>query len=225
MYRVQKLLSRYGFCSRRKAEKLIKQGRVRVNNRVVSIGDKADEDDTIYVDGKPVKKQRMVYIMFNKPLKCVTALKDKRHPTIFKFIKIKERIFPVGRLDVNTTGLLLLTNDGDFANKVMHPRNEVKKTYIAETNKPIKKTDIEKLREGITIDSRKVNTIVRVLKRNVLELTIHEGRKRIVRRMLKKLGYKVIKLKRVRIGNLDLGSLKTGRYRYLKRHELQKIFT
>ncbi len=224
MYRVQKLLSRYGCCSRRKAEELIKQGRVRINNRVASIGDKADENDTLYVDGKPVKKQKMVYIMFNKPLNCVTALRDKRYPTIFRFIKIKERVFPVGRLDINTAGLLLLTNDGDFANRVMHPRNEVKKTYIAETNKPIKKTDIEKLAD-ITIDNRKVNTIVKLLRRNVLELTIHEGRKRIVRRMLKKLGYKVIKLKRIRIGNLELGSLKTGRYRYLKRHELQKIFT
>ena len=122
MHRVQKLLSNYGYCSRRKAEEIIKQGRVRVNDKLITIGDKASEEDKIYVDDKLVEKEKKVYLMFNKPVKCVTALNDNKFKTVMDYIKIKERVFPIGRLDYLTSGLLLLTNDGDFANKIMHPR-------------------------------------------------------------------------------------------------------
>ena len=128
MHRVQKLLSNYGYCSRRKAEELIELGEVKVNGKVISLGDKATENDEITVNGRIVKAPKRIYLIFHKPTRCVTALEDKYHKTIFEYINLKERVFPIGRLDYNTSGLLLLTNDGDFANRIMHPRYEVKKT-------------------------------------------------------------------------------------------------
>ena len=149
MHRVQKLLSNYGYCSRRKAEELIKEGRVRVNSKVITIGDKADLKDKIYVDDKLVGKDKFVYLMFNKPVGCVTALNDKHYKTVMEYIKIQERVFPVGRLDYNTSGLLFLTNDGDFSNKVIHPRYEVEKTYLVTLDEEITLDDFESVRKEI----------------------------------------------------------------------------
>ena len=126
LHRVQKLMSNYGYCSRRKAEEIIQDGRVKVNGKPITIGDKATEEDEIMVDNKPIKKERKVYYMLNKPTKCVTALTDDKYETVMEHIKVKERVFPVGRLDYFTSGLLLFTNDGDFANKITHPSNEIK---------------------------------------------------------------------------------------------------
>ena len=152
MHRVQKLLSNYGYCSRRKAEELIIEGRVKVNNKVITIGDKATEEDILKVDNKIVNKNKKLYLIFNKPKGCVTALNDQFKKTIMEYIKIKERVFPIGRLDYNTEGLLILTNDGDFANKIMHPRYEIKKTYQAEINKPITKREIEQIELGVELE-------------------------------------------------------------------------
>ena len=126
-HRIQKLMSNFGYCSRRRAEEIIQENRVKVNGKLITIGDKCKETDRISVDGIPIKKEIKVYLIFNKPPKCVTALKDEKYKTVMDYIKVKERVFPVGRLDFNTSGLLLLTNDGDFANKIMHPSNEIKK--------------------------------------------------------------------------------------------------
>jgi len=225
MHRVQKLLSNYGYCSRRKAEKLIKEGRVKVNDKVITIGDKASEEDKIYVDDKLVSVEKKVYLMFNKPLGCVTALEDKHCKTIMEYIKIKERVFPIGRLDLDTTGLLLLTNDGDFANKIMHPRYEVKKTYLVEVNKKVSDDSIRKIKEGVLLEDGKTSKAnVKRVKERVIEITIHEGKNRIVRRIMEQLGYEVVSLERGRIGTLELETLKPGKYRTLTKEDKEKIF-
>ncbi|MFH1053584.1 MAG: pseudouridine synthase [Candidatus Woesearchaeota archaeon] len=225
MFRVQKLLSKYGYCSRRKAEQLIQEGRVKVNGKVITIGDQATENDKISVDDKIVKGQRLVYLMFNKPLGCVTALTDSTFDTIMDYIDIKERVFPIGRLDYNTSGLLLLTNDGDFANKVMHPRYETNKTYLVGLQNPIKDKDLDKIRGGISLDDG-MTSPAKVKRKNstMLEITIHEGKNRILRRIFEKLGYKVKFLQRIKVGKLGLGNLKPGKYKQLTKEDLDLIF-
>ena len=228
IYRVQKILSNFGYCSRRKAEELIEQGRVSVNNKVISLGDKADPSkDVIKVDGKVVKESKKIYLMLNKPKGYITTLKDpQKRKTIMDLIHIKERVFPIGRLDFNTEGLILLTNDGDFANLVMHPSHELKKTYIVRLKKPISEEDVLRLRKGIDlIDGRTRPAIVRIInqQRTLLEVKIHEGKNRILRRMFNELGHYVISLKRTRIGNLELKGLNKGRYRFLKKFEVESL--
>jgi 23S rRNA pseudouridine2605 synthase len=224
-HRVQKLLSNYGYCSRRKAEVLIEDGRVRVNNKVITIGDKATEEDNIYVDDKLVNQDKKIYLMFHKPIGCVTALTDDKFNTIKDFIKIKERVFPIGRLDYNTSGLLLLTNDGDFANNIMHPSFEITKTYLAGVDSLIKKQDLEEIEKGIFLDDGKTSPAkVKQINSNTVEITIHEGKNRIIRRMLKKLGYRIRFLHRVRIGQLMLGNLEKGCYKPLTDATKKKIF-
>jgi len=216
MQRIQKLLSNRGYCSRRKAEELIAASRVAVNGTVVKLGDQAEEHDTITVDGKPVMAERKVYLALHKPVGCVTALTDRHEKTVMDYLTVKERVFPVGRLDKETSGLLLLTNDGDWANKVAHPRNETKKTYVATLDQPVKEAHLERLRDGIELedgrtrpaDARKRNPVT-------VELIIHEGRNRIVRRMFEALGYEVLALRRIRIGKITLGGLRPGQSREL----------
>jgi len=224
-HRVQKLLSNYGYCSRRKGERLIEDGRVRVNNKIITIGDKATEADKIFVDNKLVNKEKKVYIMFNKPVGCVTALTDDRYKTVMDFINIKQRIFPIGRLDYNTSGLLLLTNDGDFANKVMHPSNEINKTYLAGVDRKIQAIDIEDMEKGIHLEDGKTRpAMVRQLDSTHMEITIHEGKNRIIRRMLKELEFRVRFLKRVRIGRLNLADLREGEFKHVSENALKKVF-
>lgn len=224
MHRVQKLLSNYGYCSRDKAEILIKQGRVKVNKKPITIGDKASEKDDIHVDDKLVKPEKKVYLMFNKPLGCVTAINDKFYKTVMDYIKIKERVFPVGRLDKNTTGLLLLTNDGDFANRIMHPRYEVKKTYRVGLYNQIDSEKIRMIEKGIILEDGKTNpAIVDKISLNLIDITIHEGKNRIVRRMIEAIGLKVRSLERTRIGNLGL-DIMPGRYRNLRKGEKDLLF-
>ncbi|MDP8259940.1 MAG: pseudouridine synthase [Candidatus Gygaella obscura] len=226
MKRVQKILSNCGFCSRRKAEELIKAGRVKVNDRVVYLGDKAVETDEIYVNGKIVSKQGKLYLMFNKPIGCVTAVNDKRFKTVMDYIKIKTRVFPVGRLDYSTSGLLLLTNDGDFANQIMHPRYEMDKTYLVELDKPIDKDKIDIIESGINLeDGKTAPAKIKLIQNNSLKITIHEGKNRIVRRIFKKMGFSVRKLHRLAIGKLTLGDLKIKKYKVLSELDKKKIFS
>lgn len=224
-HRVQKLLSNYGYTSRRKAEDLIKQGKVRINDKVAKIGDKATEDDRLYVDDILVSKPKKIYLMFNKPLGCVTALEDRQYKTIMDYIRTKERIFPVGRLDYNTSGLLLLTNDGDFANRIIHPRYEINKTYWVKISRPISNQHLFSIQKGVKLEDGTTSPAeIRKVDDMEVELAIHEGKKRIIRRMFKSLGYDVQALVRTKIGNLELGDLRDGKYRTLSKEEMKRIF-
>ncbi len=212
--RVQKLLSNWGYCSRRKAEELIKQGRVTVNGLPITIGDSAGPNDKINVDANPVKPDKPAYYVFHKPIGCVTAMSDKTYRTVMDYIDVPERVFPVGRLDYNTSGLLILTNDGDYANKIIHPKYETQKAYFVEIEGTITKEQIKQLREGIKLkDGKTAPARVKRYSAHRMEITIHEGKNRIVRRMFEALGHKVKKLERVRIGRLRLAKLKPGEYK------------
>ena len=225
-YRVQKLICNSGYCSRRKAEELIDKGKVKVNDKIINLGARAKESDKIYVDGKLLKCEKKVYLMFNKPIGCVTALRDAKYKTVMDYIKIKERIFPIGRLDYNTSGLLLLTNDGDYANRIMHPRYETNKKYVTLLDKKMPDKDMKNIEKGITLeDGRTSPAKIKRIKEKEYEITIHEGKKRIIRRMFNTLGYTVKSLKRVRVGKLDLGDLKEGKFRELNEEEIKKAIS
>lgn len=225
LQRVQKIIANAGICSRRKAEKLIEDGRVKVNGKLISIGDKADLiKDQIMVDGKRISQPKKIYLAFNKPPDCLTTLDDPRgRKTIYHYIGLRDRVIPVGRLDFKTQGLLLLTNDGDFANKVMHPRYEVEKTYMVFLDRKFGLDDLNKVKQGMDMGGMKTGPAkLRYASpaNDVIELTIHEGQNRVVRRMMKELGYKIKKLIRTKVGNVSLGSLAQGRTRKLSHDEV-----
>ena len=231
--RLQKILSRAGISSRRAAETMITDGRISVNGQIVTeLGSKADpETDLIKLDGKPVViSKKRVYLLLNKPAGYVTTLADPGgRPVITELIKdIQERLYPVGRLDFNTEGLLLLTNDGDWANRLAHPSHEVEKEYLVKIRGNLGTDKIAQLVNGIKLDDgwtapAKVG-IVRALEKNVwFTLTIHEGRYRQVRRMCEALELPLVKLKRVRYGTILLGELKSGEYRLLDPAEAKML--
>lgn len=226
--RVQKIIANAGICSRRKAEDLIKDGKVKVNGKVAKIGESADPlRDTILVDGKRLQRVQKIYLAFNKPPDCLTTLKDpKGRKTIMDYIKLRDRVIPVGRLDFKTQGLLFLTNDGDFANHVMHPRYEVEKTYMVFLDREFTLDSVQKVKQGLQLPDVKTKPAkVRFMspKKDVIELTIHQGNNRIVRRMMMQLGYKVNRLIRTKVGNVDLGSLQLGKTRKLSHKEIQEF--
>lgn len=222
--RIHKILARAGIASRRHAEELIRQGRVEVNGERAVIGQRADPvRDRITVDGKPVRIERKVYYALYKP-KCVVTTMGEEHgqKTIAHLpgIKVlKERVFPVGRLDKDAEGLLLLTNDGDFANRISHPRYEIAKEYHVQLDRPFE--DSENLLKGVMIDGWRVEVGNLRCRETRVVLSIHEGRKHIVKRVFEKLGYDVRDLKRTRIGSVRLGKLKPGELRPLGRDELK----
>ena len=221
--RVHKIISNSGYCSRRKAEELIAKGKVRVNGRTIKVGDKADIDkDEIYVNDVLLEKNKYVYIMLNKPKHYEATLSKTVDKSVLDLIPLNIRIFPVGRLDKNTTGLLLLTNDGDFSNKITHPRYEKEKTYFVKLDKKIMDKDIKQLEEGIYLQDAKIKAKVKMYHRDQLEVTIHEGKKWIVKRMFFKLGYYVKELSRTRIGNLKM-DVKIGKWRFLTNKEVQEL--
>ncbi len=230
--RIQKTLAQMGIASRRKAEELILEGRVTVNGKTAVLGMKADPaKDHIKVDGKLLlRAEPKVYLMFNKPKSVVTSLSDPEgRPTVKDFFKgIRYRVFPVGRLDYDSEGLLLVTNDGDFAQSIMHPSKKAAKTYVVKIKGMIKDDELAKLRQGVRLDDGMtapagVKKIRETESNSWVEMTIHEGRKRQIRRMLEKVGHDVIRLKRVSINGLKLMDLKPGEYRPLTQEELRTI--
>ncbi|MHB8845991.1 MAG: pseudouridine synthase [Nitrospirota bacterium] len=231
--RIQKIMAAAGIASRRAAEEIILEGRVKVNGAVVTeLGAKADPDkDHIKVDGKLINpKQPKTYIMLNKPTGCVTTMFDPEgRPTVTSLLKgVKTRVYPVGRLDYDTEGLLLLTNDGDFAFRVTHPSHELPKTYHVKIKGVLEDRQIESLEQGVFLkDGKTAPARVKKLRKEEanswVEITIHEGRKRQVRRMIDYTGHSVIKLKRVRIGDLHIGDLPLGTFRHLTSDEVNLI--
>ena len=233
--RLQKLISQAGITSRRAAEELILAGRVTVNGAVVTeLGSKADPTkDSITVDGKPVRPvSTHLYILLNKPAGYMTTLDDPEgRPLVTSLLKeINERVYPVGRLDYNTEGLLLLTNDGDWANKLMHPRHEIDKEYHVRVRGKAHKSQIDQLAAGVMLDDKKtapatVHLIKDGEQNDWLSLTIHEGRNRQIRRMCEAVSLSVVRLKRVRYGNLELGVLKSGQFRTLTEAEVADLLS
>ena len=231
MERLQKIIAARGLCSRRQAEKWIEEGRVRVNGNTAHLGDTADvTEDVIEVDGKRLPKAgKKVYLMLNKPRGYVTTLSDEkgRKNAAELVAGCGVRVYPVGRLDMDSEGLLLFTNDGEFANRMMHPKHEVDKVYrVWVTNFAPEK--LEALKEPIELDGYKIKAPkVRPVRmeptRAILDVTIHEGRNRQVRRMCQAAGLEVARLKRIAEGGLRIGELKPGAWRYLEPRELELL--
>ncbi|MFB5661605.1 pseudouridine synthase [Alteribacillus sp. HJP-4] len=234
MERLQKVIAHAGVTSRRKAEEFIKEGRVQVNGKVVKeLGTKVSpQNDTIEVDGVPVDKEQPVYFLLYKPRQVISAVSDdKQRKVVTDFFEdVAERIFPIGRLDYDTSGLILLTNDGEFANKMMHPASKIQKTYIAKVEGKPDKQLLKKLEKGIEIDGRKtapakvkINSANRKTNSSIVEIMIHEGRNQQVRKMFEHIGHPVIKLKREKYAFLTLENLHPGESRPLKPIEIKKL--
>lgn len=233
--RLQKYLAEAGIASRRKAEEYILSGRVKVNNKIVQeLGTKIDiEKDEIYFDNKKVllEVNKKVYVLLNKPLDYVTTAKDQfGRSTVLDLIKVKERLVPVGRLDMYTTGALILTNDGDFVYKVTHPKHEIEKTYTVTVKGIVNNEEVENLRKGVKIGEYITKPAkVKILKtddeKNIsrLEIVIHEGKNRQVRKMCEVIDKKVLALHRSKIGNISVKDLKLGTWRYLTDKEIKEI--
>ena len=235
MERLQKVISDNGYTSRRKAEELIKEGKVLVNGEVATIGMKVKTTDEIIIDGNILSKDidSKVYYLLNKPRGVVTTASDEKgRKTVVDIIETEKRIYPVGRLDYDTTGALILTNDGELTNKLTHPSNNIDKVYLAKIKGIITGVDINKLKNGVKIDNFKTSKCRVKLKSydkktqtSLVELTIHEGHNHQVKKMFEAIGYDVIKLTRTRFAFLDVKSLKSGEYRLLLPHEVKKLYS
>ncbi len=232
LIRLQKYIAEAQIASRRKAEEMILDGRVSVNGEIIrELGTKVESDsDVVSVDGKEIHIcEKLIYIMLNKPEGCVTTVKDQfNRKNVMDYVSdIKERIYPVGRLDYDTSGLLIMTNDGDLTYRLTHPKHNVDKTYIAHVDRKPDKKDMEKFRKGIVIDGRKTAEaeikIIKEGKLTELEIKIREGRNRQVRKMCAAINCNVVKLKRIATGKLELGELEKGKYRYLDKDEINYL--
>ena len=234
MERLQKIIASKGYCSRRKAEELISKGKVKVNGSVIKeLGYKADYSDFIEVEGNPLSdKEDKVYYLLNKPRGVVTSSSDdKGRKTVVDLINTDKRIYPVGRLDYDTTGLLILTNDGDLTNYLTHPKNNIEKVYVAKIKGLITKEELKVLSNGVIVDGKKTSKckgkILRTDKKSntsVVELIIHEGRNHQVKKMFEAIGYDVLKLKRESVAFLTLDGVKSGEYRELSIKEVKKLY-
>lgn len=233
MERLQKVIAQAGITSRRKAEKLILAGKVKVNGKVVTeLGTKVDiNKDKIIVDGIPLEREEPVYYLLYKPRSVISAVTDdKNRKVVTDFIPTDKRIFPVGRLDYDTSGVILLTNDGDFAHMLMHPKYEIEKTYIAKVEGIISKETMNQLKKGIELEDGKTSpakvkriAINKKKKTSIVELTIHEGRNHQVKRMLESVGHPVLKLKRERFAFLTCEGMNPGEYRLLTPKEVKQL--
>lgn len=233
MERLQKVIAQAGICSRRKAEELIKDGKVKVNNEVATLGMQVGSSDTITVCGKLIRKEEKVYFLLNKPRGVVcTASDDKNRKTVVDLIKTDKRIYPVGRLDYDTTGALILTNDGELANILMHPKNGITKVYYVKMEGKLLGDEIHTLERGIVVDNktlkpdkikfRKYDASTNVTFASVI---LHEGHNHEIKKFFEYINHPVIKLKRESIAFLDVLSLKSGEYRMLNPKEVQKLYS
>ena len=233
--RLQKYLASAGVASRRKCEELILEGKIEVNGKIITeLGTKIDpKKDEVKYNGKIVKsEEEKVYILLNKPIGYVTTAKEQfGRDMVLDLVKVNKRIVPVGRLDMYTSGALILTNDGEFVNKLTHPSHEIDKTYNVTVKGIVTKEEIENLKKGVLIDDDYITkpAKVKILKIDEekkisrIQITIHEGKNRQVRKMCEALGKKVLALHRCKIGNIDVKSLKLGEWRYLSKKEVEKF--
>ena len=232
--RLQKYLANCGVASRRKCEEYILQGKVKVNGEIVTeLGTKINpEKDIIEIENKPVKENaKKIYILLNKPIGYVTTSDDQfGRDTVLDLVKVRERIVPVGRLDMYTSGALILTNDGDFVYKVTHPKHEINKTYTVTVKGIVQDSEVEQLRKGVKIEDYTTKPAkVKILKTDIekdisrLEITIHEGKNRQVRRMCEAVGRKVLALHRSKIGNIEVKDIELGKWRYLSSREVEQL--
>ncbi len=234
MERLQKIIAMKGYCSRRKAEELIQKGKVKVNGEIVTVmGYKASVNDYIEIEGKPLDEvEEKEYYLLNKPRGIVTTASDEKgRKTVVDLINTKKRIYPVGRLDYDTTGLIILTNDGELTNYLTHPKNKIEKVYVAKIKGIITKEQLAVLCRGVIIDRYKTSKakakILKVDKKknaSVVELIIHEGKNHQVKKMFETIGYEVLKLKRESIAFLTLDGVKSGEYRQLSVKEVKKLY-
>jgi 23S rRNA pseudouridine2605 synthase len=236
MERLQKFIANTGYTSRRKAEELIQKGKVKVNGNIVrEMGVKVDSKDLIEVEGNLLNHENVeqkVYYLLNKPRGVITSTSDdKNRKTVVDLIATNKRIYPVGRLDYDTTGILLLTNDGELANLLMHPSSHIDKVYIAKIRGLIGKKQLQELSNGVYIDGKKTSKAKARIKKydkktdaSIVEITIHEGRNHQVKKMFEAIGYEVLKLKREKYAFLDVKDLKSGEYRLLNPKEVKKLY-
>ena len=234
MERLQKVIAQAGIASRRKAEELIKDGKVKVNGEVIKeLGTKVSESDKVEVNNKPIEKETKEYYLLNKPRGVITTTNDEHgRKTVTDLIETSARIYPVGRLGYDTTGAILLTNDGEFANILMHPSNKIDKVYLAKLEGIIKGEQINALKNGVMLDDVLVKASRVKLKKvnqenstSMVEITIHEGKNHQVKRMFESVGFHVEKLTRERIGIFDIKNLKSGQYRKLTPKEVQIVYS
>ena len=234
MERLQKYLSNCGVASRRKSEELILLGKVKVNGKIINeLGYKINDNDKVEVNNIEVKKVEKVYYLLYKPEKIICSAKDEKgRTTVIDLIDTKEKIFPVGRLDYDTSGLLLLTNDGKLTNTLTHPSHNIEKTYYAKIDGIIKIEEIKELEKGIVLDGiktkkakAKIKKIDKKNNKSYVELAITEGRNHQVKNMFMHFGYKVLKLKRIKYAFLDLKGLSIGEYRVLTTKEIKKLYS
>ena len=234
MERLQKVIANSGYCSRRKAEELISDGKVRVNGMVVSeLGFKVDGNDQIMINNEVLSREEKEYILLNKPRGVVTTTSDeKNRKTVIDLINTNKRLYPVGRLDYDTTGALLLTNDGELTNLLIHPRNKVDKVYIAKVKGFFDKESALTMGRGVVIDGVKTAKSFVKLKKydkksntSLVEVVIHEGRNHQVKKMFNAVGFDVLKLKREMFAFLDVNGLKSGEYRYLSIKEVKQLYS
>ena len=230
--RLQKFISQCGIASRRKAEELIAQGRVKINGKTAELGDKVTPGDKVYINGKRVvmPKTKHRYIMLNKPRGFITTMSDERgRRCVAELVEnVGERVYPVGRLDKDSEGMLVFTNDGEFANKLMHPRNSIYKFYRVTVRPDISEEQLVKLETGVELDGKKTApVIVHVIQKEpgrvVLEMILHEGKNREIRRMCEAVGLEVARLRRTQIGGVKLGMLKQGDWRDLTEKEVKNL--
>ena len=231
---INKFLSSLGIASRRAIDKYIEEGRIKVNGVIASTGIDVTEDDEIYMDNKKIETKRIeekVYFMLNKPLEVLSASSDDRgRKTVVDLIKTDKRIFPIGRLDYMTSGLILLTNDGELFNRLVHPKCEIYKKYYIKVFGEVKKEEIEELKNGVLLEDgktlpAKISGIKYDKNKTSMYISIREGRNRQIRRMIEKFGYKVLMLRREKIGELFLGDLKEGKYRELTKEEIEYLYS
>ena len=229
MERLQKVIASSGYCSRRKAEDLIINNKVMVNGRIVNeLGVKVKGDDVIKVENNVITREEKEYYVINKPRGVLSTTKDdKDRKTIIDYIETDKRIYPVGRLDYDTTGLLLLTNDGEFANNMMKPSSMIEKTYLAKINGILTKEEKQKLLslKKYKVDNIKVKSINKTNQTSLVEITIHEGKNHEIKNIFKTINYDTLKLTRISYGFLDIKDLKSGEYRKLNIKEVKKLYS